>query len=271
MNMSSMETWVQRSRRRGTTPRLRSQRLPWTVLAFEVALITAAACAYFLVRSATEGSEAVAIANAGALIAFEQTTGLFAEIAFQDLLLSHQSLVTLANWVYIFGHWPFIGLVAAWLLLWHPSDYRRYRNAFLASGGIGLAVFAAFPVAPPRFLDLGLVDTVTENSRAYRVLQPAAFTNQFAALPSLHVGWNLLIGIALFRTARSWALKLAGVVSPLLMAVAVLVTANHFIVDIFAGVTVALIGLAIATHGRRCLAGIAGLSAMLRERRRAAR
>jgi hypothetical protein len=59
---------------------------------------------------------------------------------------------------------------------------------------MGLCVYTTYPVAPPRLAGMGFVDTITEQSSSYRVLQPPAFVNQYAAMPSLHVGWDLLVG-----------------------------------------------------------------------------
>jgi membrane-associated phospholipid phosphatase len=109
----------------------------------------------------------------------------------------------------------------------------------LLSGGIGLIVFVSFPVAPPRLADLGMVDTVSVASEAYRVFQPHMFTNQYAALPSLHVGWGLIIGLALFAAARAGGrgrlVRGAALGMPVAMVVAVVLTANHYIVDAVAG------------------------------------
>jgi PAP2 superfamily len=208
----------------------------------EVVIALGAFFVYFGVRGLTEGDRGLAVANARRLIDFERALGLFVEGDVQSLISGSAALVTVTNWVYIWGHWPVIASVALWLIIARPADYRLIRNAFLVSGAAGLVIFALFPVAPPRFLDLGLQDTVTERSQAYRVLQPQALVNQYAAMPSLHLGWNLLIGIAVVRhTTR--ALKPAGVLLPAAMAFAVVATANHFIVDAIAGVGLALLGL----------------------------
>jgi membrane-associated phospholipid phosphatase len=122
----------------------------------------------------------------------------------------------------------------------------RLRNAMLVSGALGMVVFVSYPVAPPRLAGLGLVDTVSDQSRAYRVLQPPAFVNQYAAMPSLHSGWDLLVGMAIFAAAGSVALKVVGLAMPVLMAFAVVATANHYVLDVIAGVTLALVGQAVA-------------------------
>jgi hypothetical protein len=86
-------------------------------------------------------------------------------------------------------------------------------------------------VAPPRLAHLGLVDTVTERSQAYRILQPPAFVNQYAAMPSLHVGWDLLVGLTIVSAASATWLRMVGRLMPVLMAVATVATANHYLLD----------------------------------------
>jgi membrane-associated phospholipid phosphatase len=93
---------------------------------------------------------------------------------------------------------------------------------------------------------MGLVDTVTHAFESYRVLQPPAFVNQYAALPSLHVGWDLLMGIAVMTASSRLLLRAVGALMPLAMVAAVVLTANHYLVDVVAGVAVALTGLAVA-------------------------
>jgi membrane-associated phospholipid phosphatase len=93
---------------------------------------------------------------------------------------------------------------------------------------------------------MGLVDTVTLHSNSYRLLQPPAFVNQYAAVPSLHFGWNLLIGIALFTQSSRLVPKAFGAIVPLMMASAIVLTANHYVFDAVAGAVVALAGLAVA-------------------------
>jgi hypothetical protein len=100
-------------------------------------------------------------------------------------------------------------------------------------------------------MDAGLVDTVTQRSNSYRVLQPPAFVNQYAALPSLHVGWDLLMGIAVMTAATGVTLRVVGALMPLAMVAAVVLTANHYLLDVIAGAAVALTGLALAVSYER--------------------
>ena len=222
-----------------------------TGLAREVLLISFAILLYFGVRNATAGSADAAFANARELMRFERALGIDWEGGLQSATVTSDAVVTLANWVYIFAHWPVILGVATWLYVRRPLHYRLLRNAIFASGLIGFLLFALFPVAPPRLLDLGLVDTVTERSDAYRALQPPGLTNQYAAFPSLHVGWNLLVGIVVVMAVASILVRAVAVVLPGAMALAVVVTANHFVIDVAAGVVVVLIGLTVAIFVQR--------------------
>ena len=217
----------------------------------QVAAVLLAALLYFGVRGLTESSESTAVTNAGRVLRLEAILGIDIEASLQGFILDHRWVVTAANWVYIWGHWPVIALTLVWLYRRHRDSYTLLRNAMFISGAIGLVIFVTFPVAPPRLMPTGFVDTVTELSNSYRVLQPPSLVNKFAAVPSLHVGWNLLVGILIFRTARTRAARLFALAGPAFMASAVVLTANHYIVDAIAGSVVALTGLAAAAALQR--------------------
>jgi hypothetical protein len=220
----------------------------------ELALIAAALAAYVGIRAVTESRAHVAEANAHTLLDLQRRLGVAWEESVQALVLWHEWLVTAANWTYIYGHWPVIATAAAVLFVWRRDRYTLLRNAAFVSGAIGFLFFAFLPVAPPRLLDLALVDTVAERSAAYRTLQPPELTNQYAALPSLHFGWNLLVGIVLFGTTSMLLVRVLAVLTPAAMAFAVVATANHFVLDVALGGAVALTGLAVAlAHERRAV------------------
>lgn len=213
----------------------------------ETLVIALAALLYFWVRGLMHTQIDLAFANAETLIALEQRLGIFHEPWLQDQVLRRDWLVTFANRIYIFGHWPLIAATMTWLIWKHRDQFALYRSALLLSGAIGLICFLFVPMAPPRFMvEQGFVDTVMQNTEAYRVLQPPAFTNQYAAMPSLHVGWNLLMGIAIVRCATSWWVRGFGVLMPVVMYLSTIVTANHYLLDGVAGSAIALLGLALA-------------------------
>jgi hypothetical protein len=217
----------------------------------EVLLVVAAWLLYFGVRAFSEGRRSEAVANARSVLRLERAIGVDWEAGLQRVALRDHALVTLANWIYIWGHWPVIVAVAVWLYRRERGAYRLLRNAMFISGAIGLVVFALYPVAPPRLVALGLVDSVTTWSHAYRALQPPSLTNPYAAMPSLHVGWNLLVGVMLVVHGRHRAVRALGVALPAAMAISVAATANHFVLDVVAGAALALLALAVAARIER--------------------
>jgi hypothetical protein len=223
---------------------------PLAVVGREVALIAFAVLVYFGVRGLTEGDVELAFDNARSLMRLEEALGLAWEEGLQGLVLGDGLLVALVNWVYVYGHWPLIAASAILLYVHRREKYLLLRDAMFISGLVGFAFFAAVPVAPPRLAQPGLVDTVTEYSSGYRALQPPALTNTYAALPSLHFGWNLLLGIVIFQATTRWWLRAFAVAMPVAMALAVVMTANHFVLDVVLGAAIVLGALVAAGRWR---------------------
>ena len=221
----------------------------------EIAVAGIAALTYFGVRNLTAGAAEEAFANARRIQDLEELLRIAWERPLQDVLIGHDLLVTLVNWIYIWGHWPVIVPAAVLLYRTRHDRYLLLRNAMFLSGAIGFLFFALFPVAPPRLVDPALADTVTQHSEAYRALQPPGLTNQYAAFPSLHFGWNLLLGVVVWGATRRALLRLLAVAGPASMAAAVVLTANHFVLDLAGGAAVVLFALWVArkrhTHDRR--------------------
>jgi len=224
-------------------------RLPWILE--QVGIVLLAVFVYFRVRGLTEASTHRAVAHAHDLFHMEKVLGIDAEATFQKPVTGSASLEAVANWIYIWGHWPVIIVTMTWLVLRHRMIFLRLRDAMLVSGALGMLVFVSYPVAPPRLSGLGLTDTVTQSSDSYRYLQPPAFVNQYAALPSLHVGWDLLVGMAIFAATTNVALRVVGCLMPVAMAYAVIATANHFVLDVVAGVMLVIIGHTVALRLER--------------------
>jgi len=225
----------------------------------EFALVLSGIFVYFGVRGLTQTDVAAAQQNAADIIALQDRLGLDMEAYLQALVDGSWLLMTLLNWIYIWGHWPVIAAVLLWLFFRHPDGYWMVRTAMVISGAVGLVIFALYPVAPPRLAGLGLVDTVSEYSTSYRVLQPPALVNQYAAMPSLHVGWDLLMGIAMVTWCSRRIWKIIGAVMPLAMVAAVVLTANHYVLDAVAGAALVLASLWVTTRiaaRRRAVIGL---------------
>ena len=221
-----------------------------TVLVDALAVVLGVAF-YFGVRGQTAGSPETALRHAADVLAVEQALGLDIERGVQSAFIAQESLTTLANWIYIWGHWPVIVATLVWLAVHHRPVFRRLRDAMLVSGLLGLCVYTTYPVAPPRLTNMGMIDTIADQSGAYRVLQPPAFVNQYAAMPSLHVGWDLLVGLALIAAASTLAVRAVGAVMPVLMAAATILTANHYVLDVLAGAALGLLGWVVAARLER--------------------
>ncbi|MDP2950297.1 MAG: phosphatase PAP2 family protein [Chloroflexota bacterium] len=216
----------------------------------ELFLIAVAFVFYYMVRGVVAERTVEATSRAIRIVELEQRLGFFWEAQMQAWVMSSNLLVHLFNNIYVYAHFPIIVGIGLWLFFFHRQRYVVLRNAFLISGGIGLIIFNLLPTAPPRLLPWPLSDQVVDTMWAFSKvnydMQPAAFVNRYAAMPSLHFGWNLLLGIGVFWTARHFLGKAFGVIMPAAMLLAVVVTGNHFILDVLAGTVVALIGLGLA-------------------------
>ncbi|MEX2245438.1 MAG: phosphatase PAP2 family protein [Dehalococcoidia bacterium] len=223
-------------------------------LLLEAAILIGAYLAYEAVRRLVAPSSHEAFGHALSLIQFEQRTGLFFEADLQRNIVDHHWLVTFFNWVYVWGYLPVISAAGLYLYIFQRHVYTRYRNAFLLSGAAGLVIFATLPVAPPRmFPEFGFIDTVHLNSHFYSNLQKSNLVNEFAAVPSFHFGWILLVGMAVVQTTRHLALRAAGVMLPVLMLLAIIFTANHYVIDAVIGGALVVAAFAAVTFAERRL------------------
>jgi membrane-associated phospholipid phosphatase len=135
--------------------------------------------------------------------------------------------------------------VTIWLFWWRPTVYPWIRNAFIISAAIGLTIYVAVPMAPPRFLP-GFVDTMRVSGFDVDGSAAGPLYNPYAAMPSLHTGWSVLSGFAIFVASRRWWLKAIGIILPSLMVVSVVLTGNHYFLDAVVGAGVVALALTLA-------------------------
>jgi hypothetical protein len=211
----------------------------------ELGLATIAVLAYLAVGHYTVDSTGQAMANAQHLIRLERSLGLDWEHAAQDATAAVPGLTGLVTQFYVWGYFPTLVPVVVWLYARHRDAYRPLRNALAASGVVGLVIYAVFPCAPPWIGGTGYTDTVAAGP-FYDVARPGGITNHLGAIPSFHVGWVILVAIAVHRVARSRALRGVAIAWPLLMSYAVVATGNHWVLDVPSGAALAAAGLAIA-------------------------
>ncbi|WP_442811909.1 phosphatase PAP2 family protein [Streptomyces sp. NBC_01212] len=214
----------------------------------ELLLVAGLFLVYKLGRQAANGHVEEAFHNAGHVWSFERALGLPGEGAVQGVLLHSHTLVQAANTYYATVHFPATLAFLVWLYWRRPRHYVWSRRVLAALTGAALALHLIFPLAPPRMLHAaGLVDTGQVYGPTVYGDTPAtdSMANQFAAMPSLHVGWALAVAVGLIVATRSrW--RLLWLLHPLLTLL-VVGTANHYWLD--AVVVVALLAVAYAALG----------------------
>jgi len=191
---------------------------------------------------------------------FERAIHLPSETAIQRLFLPHPVLIQFFNLYYDVLHFPVLIATLIWLFVWHRGRYGRWRTTLAVFTGISLLV-QFIPVAPPRMLPgTGLVDTAVIYHQSVYSNATGFDPDQLSAMPSVHVGWAILVAIALITTAHSrW--RWLAVLYPAMTTLAVIVTANHFWLDGIAAAIILLLVLAAQILVRRLIAARSGLSA----------
>jgi hypothetical protein len=211
----------------------------------QIGVFVLAYLAYSAARFLTIGDLGAAKANADWILDFEHHLGVASEASVQTALTGTWAL-WLLNHLYLAAQ--LIVLPGALIFLYHRSQplYERLRNTILATWLISIPVYAAFPVAPPRLADIGLVDTITHQTGvALDSGLTTSFYNELAAVPSLHVGFAMAIGIALAAAVQNRVAKVLALLWGPTIALAVVATGNHFVFDIAAGVVAAAIGYGV--------------------------
>ncbi len=215
----------------------------------ELALVALAFLLYFVVRANVIDRPDEALANAQSLIDIEISLGIFVEAAWQSTALESSLLVRLANFVYFWLDFPLVIVIGLLFFLRKRCHYSFTRDALLASGALALVAYNFFPVAPPRLVpEAGVIDTLQVfNNLSYQAQSTEFFVNPYAALPSLHVGWAVLLAIGLVRAYPGSRLVLGlALMHPVSQTMATVVTGNHYFIDAAAGLAAAAFGLAVA-------------------------
>lgn len=198
----------------------------------EVALIVGLFAAYELLRAVGRAEVSGAIEAGWWIVDWQSRLGLPSETQVQDLILSHERLVSAVNGYYVWVHFPATALFLVWLWHRHQSQYGYFRTVLVSLTALGLVLHALVPVAPPRLLPgASFVDTMAViGPSAYGSGAATALANQYAAFPSLHVGWALVVAFGVVRSSRR-QLRWLLVLHPVATAAVVVLTANHYWVD----------------------------------------
>ncbi|HKP91231.1 MAG TPA: phosphatase PAP2 family protein [Thermoleophilaceae bacterium] len=198
----------------------------------QLTLFAGAYYAYRIVRGFTDGSAAAAFDNARTLVHAERGLGLFFEPSFQHWAMGMPWLVDIGNWAYVNTHFVVTTSFLIWLYLARNSAFYFVRNMFVIAMALALVGYTLYPAAPPRLLpDLGFTDTVSAAVGHNQAHAASVLFNPYAAMPSMHVGFALMIAIPAIRLVRTRALRAVWAVYPAFVTFVVVVTANHFWID----------------------------------------
>ncbi|MDX6281121.1 MAG: hypothetical protein QOH03_2192 [Kribbellaceae bacterium] len=207
----------------------------------EIALLAVLFGIYNLGRLISAHHAGSAFIHADEVRHFQTWLGLPTEAQVQHFALQVPDLARLANRYYATVHFPLTAIVLIWLLIRRPAEYAKARWALASLTGLALIGHLVFPLAPPRmFPQYGLVDTAQLLGQSvYNVNADSGLANQFAAMPSLHVGWAFLVAVFLIRATKSrW--RWLWIAHPVITFAVVVVTANHYWLDGLVALTLAI-------------------------------
>ncbi|HLF77685.1 MAG TPA: phosphatase PAP2 family protein [Dehalococcoidia bacterium] len=222
--------------------------------AAELALVALAFLLYFVVRANVIDRPDLASENARYIVDVERTLGIFVERDWQEAVLESSLAVRFFNFVYFWLDFPLIAAAGVWLYFHRRPEYTFTRDAILFSGAMALISYSLYPVAPPRLLpEAGIIDTLQVfNNLSYQAQSMSFFVNPFAAMPSLHVGWAVLLAVGVVRAyPQSKLVLLVAVLHPLTQTVSTVVTGNHYFLDGAGGLVAAALGLSFAVLMQR--------------------
>jgi hypothetical protein len=210
----------------------------------EIALFSAAYLLYNAGRGLTNGDMDLALANASWLVDFQG--GVDVERSVQDAL--NGFVMVLLSHIYLAAQIVVLPGVLVAMYRWAPRIYPRLRSTVIATWMLALPVYALFPVAPPRLAGLGMTDAVSAQSAVALAGHSTWFYNPIAAVPSLHCGFAMAIGVAVAAAVQSRRLKALALSWGPLVALSTVATANHYVFDVVAGLAITVVGYAAVTY-----------------------
>jgi len=216
----------------------------------QFSILLACYVAYDMARIAVRGREALAMANAQGIINAEKALHLYVEPYIQTMASHVHALVVFMDWFYGSIHIPATILVLVWIYLYRHETFAFFRNVFLTMNALAMTIFAILPVAPPRLVPTsGVVDTAYLYSTSnYHSGVMSFVTNQYAALPSLHIGYALFLCLAVCLLTSNRLARVLAAVYPVVVLAAIVITGNHYLIDALAGVIVLVVAF-VANYG----------------------
>jgi hypothetical protein len=201
---------------------------------------------YELARGLVGADRAEADGHARRLVALERSLHLFVEASVQRAVLSVPGLTSLLGVAYLTLHLAVTAGVLLWLHRRRPDGFPFVRTALLLASGLALLGFLAYPTAPPRLAGVGILDTVSGRHVDLNRGLVSSLYNPYAALPSMHIGYALIVAGALLRHGRRPLVHGLAALYPPFVLLVIVATGNHFFLDAAAGALVAALAAALA-------------------------
>jgi hypothetical protein len=231
---------------------LQARALPhgWGDVVRQLLLFGAVYLGYNLVRGLVEGRASAAFQHARDLIQIERTLHVFVEPSVQAWASGSHALIDVSSWLYVNAQTSVTLAALVYLYVRHNRSFYFVRNMLVIAMAIALVGYAVFPTAPPRFLpEWGFIDSVSDLTGVHVSHASAsmnALFNPYAAVPSMHVAFALMIGWPLASLSRTLPARVLWRLYPLLIAFVIVATANHFIVDALLGALTAAMSAVVA-------------------------
>jgi hypothetical protein len=213
---------------------------------------------YSAIRDASGSHPMRALDDAKHIISLERHLGIFYEETIQRWALHFKPFIITANYFYGSMHFIVTIGVAVWLFRKYSDDYPRYRNTLAITTALALIGFTVFPLMPPRLLGhyglhVGFVDTLQRYPTPWSFDSgPAArVSNQFAAMPSVHIAWATWCALALVPRLKKRSQRILAAAYPFITLAVIVVTANHYFVDAVGGLTILWFGFTLGNRVTR--------------------
>jgi PAP2 superfamily len=214
--------------------------------AMEATLLLGLYLAGELARGVARGGEPTAEAHAALIVRLERKLHVFDEATIQHAASRVADLPSLLGYMYVGVHLAGTAAVLVWAYRQRRYAYTRLRNALALASALGVAGYALFPTAPPRLAGLGIADTVSQaTSVDLDSTLVSSLYNPYAAVPSMHICFSLIVGVAVVQLSRRPLWRVAGALYPALVLFVIVATGNHFFFDAAAGGAVAVIALGV--------------------------
>jgi hypothetical protein len=221
----------------------------------QLSLFVVAELCYEAVRGVADGERVNAFTNGANVIDLEKGLHTFFEPDLQAVFIQHRWLIDFANFMYMNSHFVVTTAFLVWLYLFRNDRFYFVRNMFLVAMGLAVIGYALLPTAPPRlFPQEGFVDTITDYAQVnHDSGLVKLFINPYAAIPSMHVAFSMMIGVTGALISRRTFTRALWCAYPLVVSWVVVVTANHFWIDGAIGLLVAALA---ALTARQVLARV---------------